>query len=62
MLSAKLPFQTKHVAPPGVEVEHPHPVAGQTLDQAEDGAVEDVRDHTAVETLFLLPGAELQLS
>lgn len=39
-----------------------HPVTGQTLDQAEDGAIEDVRDHTAVVRLFLPLGTEQQLS
>lgn len=39
-----------------------HPVAGQTLDQAEDGAVEDVGDHAAVVRLFLLLGTKQELS
>lgn len=40
----------------------PHPVAGQTLDQAKDGAVEDVGDHAAVVRLFLLLGTKQELS
>lgn len=39
-----------------------HPVTCQTLDQAEDGAVEDVGDHAAVVRLFLLLGTKKELS
>lgn len=39
-----------------------YPVTGQTLDQTEDRAIKDVRDHTAIVRLFFLPGTEQQLS
>lgn len=39
-----------------------HPVARQTLNQTQDGAVEDVGDDAAVARLLLLPGAHDDLS
>lgn len=71
---ATLYYENDHVTPPSVvwKIHNDstssmsggmsHPVTGQTLDQAEDGAIEDVRDYAAVVRLFLPLGTKQQLS